>query len=173
MGEDEGKIVKMFSDSVNINYLSEIRQRLTNIQSYLAGDIKNEFAKMILPEVLGSFVKRLQSTGSSQHLFQYELSVWHREKKNFASAYIVFVESIITFVCEKMNRTWYEKFNRDKAKDEIMQNNIFELKRLFDEANTPRKNIAHNLSKKIHMENDIRSLERLQKEFIKIVRKNN
>lgn len=174
LGEDEGKIIKIFSDAVNINYLNEIKTKLVNFNNHAKNPIPNEFAKWILPEVFNSFVKQLQKGGNSQFRFQYELSCWHRDKKNYASAYIVFVESIITFVCEKKGWKWDNQKERNKAKDEIVQKNIFGLDSIYGQANEPRKNIAHNLNGQVNgMDKAIKALVQLQKDFNNITNKLN
>src|SRR5699024_4406144 len=78
------------------------------------------FAQWVIPQVLETFTKRLFKAGTTQHLFQYELSVWHREKQNYSSAYIVFVESIITYICEKAKVKWNDINNRKAAKNYIL-----------------------------------------------------
>src|SRR5690606_26828861 len=144
------------------------KMKLTNFQDLANKKFENEFAQWVLPEVLDSFTKRLFKVGNQQYLFQYELSVWHREKQNYSSAYLVFVESIITYVCEKEEKDWKIKSNREDAKINILKNS-FGLKEVYLKANKPRKNIAHNLDKRVNqVEKDIRELKLMQKEFLKI-----
>ncbi len=172
LGGEPSKIIKIFSDAVNINYLNEIRVKLTNFQKLANSKLDNEFAQWVLPEILNSFVKRLNKAGNQQYLFQYELSVWHKEKQNYASAYLVFVESIITYVCEKTENQWGLKDNREKAKIAIIKENVFNLRSIYSKANEPRKNIAHNLNKRVNqVETDIKNLDKLQKEFLKLTLK--
>lgn len=173
LGGEEGKMIKIFSDAVNINYLNEIRTRLANFQQFADKKMTNEFAQWVVPKVLSSFTRRLQKAGNSQWRFQFELSQWHRERDNYSSAYIVFVESILTYVCEEKGWDWKEKNKREEAKNEIISNNYKDLRRLYVAANEPRKNIAHNLNRRGYKVNrDIENLEVLQKDFIKLTRKN-
>lgn len=172
LGYEEGKMIKIFSDAVNINYLNEIRTRLANFQQFSDKKMTNEFAQWVVPKVLSSFTARLQKAGNSQWRFQFELSQWHRERENYSSAYIVFVESIITFVCEEKGWNWIEANKREEAKKELVSNNYKDLRKLYVAANKPRKNIAHNLNRrgnKVH--EDIENLKVLQREFFKLTNK--
>lgn len=173
LGGEEGEMIKIFSDAVNINYLNEIRTRLANFQQFSDKKMTNEFAQWVVPKVLSSFTKRLQKAGNSQWRFQFELSQWHRERENYSSAYIVFVESILTYVCEEKGWNWKEENKRNEAKKEIVSNNYKDLRKLYQAANGPRKNIAHNLNRRGNKVNeDIENLEVLQKDFLKLTNKN-
>jgi len=188
LGGEEGKVIQIFSDAVNLNYLSEIQQRLVNFQKIAEEGLENEFAQWVVPQVLDSFVKRLFKAGTTQHLFQYELSVWHREKQNYGSAYIVFVESIITYICEKGKVDWKAKKNRENAKEVILTFDDYhksypfklnlewkvqsEIREIYTKANHIRNNIAHNLSRRSNKaQTDIADLVKFQKEFKTILQK--
>src|SRR5699024_984340 len=82
LGGEEGKTIQIFSDAVNLNYLSEIQQKLTNFKVAGEKEYENEFAKWVVPKVLSSFSARLLKVGNIQHLFQLELSSWHQERSN-------------------------------------------------------------------------------------------
>jgi len=184
---EEGKIIQIFSDAVNLNYLSEIQQKLANFHQLAQKGFRNEFAQWVIPQVLESFTKRLNKAGTTQHLFQYELSVWHREKQNYGSAYIVFVEGVITYICEKAKVDWKSKVNRENAKNVILtfdnnhQKQPFklnlntkvqsEIRNIYTEANHIRNNIAHNLSRRINKaQADISKLIKFQNSFYKIIK---
>lgn len=169
LGGDEGEMIKIFSDAVNINYLNEIQIRLTNFQDFSQKELTNEFAQWVVPEVLAAFTKRLQKAGQSQWRFQYELSKWHYERENYSAAYIVFVESIVTYVCEENDWKWNSFTKREEAKEKIKEN-IFGLSDLHKEANLIRNNIAHNLGARGNkVNNDIESFKSLQKMFLKLI----
>lgn len=172
LGGDEGKMIKIFSNAVNINYLNEIKIKLTNFQTLANQKFENEFAQWVLPEVLNSFTTRLFKAGNQQYLFQYELSLWHKEKQNYSAAYLVFVESIITYVCEKEDKEWMSLSNRENAKINITNNNVFGLRQIYSKANEPRKNIAHSLNRRVNqIDKDIKQLDALQKKFLSITKK--
>lgn len=168
LGGDEAKIINLFSDAVGINYLSEIKVRLTNFQQLAQQEIKNEFAKIILPQVMEEFVSKLQKAGNSHHQFQFELAKWHYEKKNFGAAFIVFVESLITYVCFLEDLDWKQHSLREVAKKKIA--NHAEISSIYQKVNLPRKNIAHNLSKRPDsMGKDIELLKTKIHEFEKLI----
>lgn len=173
LGGDEAKTIRMFSDAVGINFLSEIKQKLTNFQRFASSDLPNEFAKWVIPSVLESFIKPLQQAGVSNHLFQYHLSVWHYDRRNYASAYIVFQEALITFVCEKQGTKWHEQGCREAAKTQIKYENIYGLKAIWDRIYKVRNAIAHQLPKQgASLQAGIEQLPQLQKEFLKITKAN-
>lgn len=173
LGGEAGKVIKIFSNAVNINYLNEIKTKLVNFQKLSNLHFENEFAQWVVPEVLQSFTQRLQKAGNQQWKFQYELSVWHKEKQNYSSAYIVFVESIITYVCEQKGWDWKQMGKRQQAKAALSSKNAFQLRKLYSDANKQRKNIAHNLNRRGNqIEVDIKKLEQLQGLFLKIIGKN-
>ena len=164
----EAETIRLFSDAIGINYMSEIKVRLTNFQELSESEIKNEFAKWLLPSVLSSFVKKLQKAGNKQSQFQFELAKWHNEKRNYDAAYIVFVECIITYICEIENFDWKQHNLREEAKKKISNHSV--IHKIYQKVNIPRKNIAHNLSKRPDsMKKDIQLLSEKIKEFEKII----
>lgn len=184
---EEGKVIQIFSDAVNLNYLSEIQQRLVNFKNIAEEGFENEFAQWVIPQVLETFTRRLYKAGTSQHLFQFELSVWHREKQNYGSAYIVFVESIITYICEKAGVNWNNFSNRENAKQlitkydkrnfelafnvEIDWKVRSEIREVYSKANHIRNNIAHNLSRRANKaQTDINDLIQFQKTIKRIIK---
>jgi CRISPR-associated Csx2 family protein len=168
LGGREADLIRIFSDAVGINYMSEIQTRLANFQELSNSEIENEFGKRILPQVLKSFTQRLQKTGNRQFHFQFELAKWYYEIQNFAAAYLVFVECLISYVCYLENLEWKQQAHRDEAKKRIGK--YKELKSIYVKVNNPRTNIAHNLSKRTDsMKKDIDLLAEKLKEFEKII----
>lgn len=189
LGGEEGKMIEIFSDTVNLNYLSEIQQRLTNFRDSASKGFDNEFAQWVVPQVLSSFTKRLFKAGNKQYIFQYELSVWHKEKQNYASAYIVLAESIVTYLCSMAGVAWLEKDNREAAKafiqnyhDPKKDKSFYldlsldvqeELRKHYKKINDIRNNIAHNLSRRSNKaQADINYLEAVQNDIYKIIKNN-
>lgn len=172
LGGQDGRTIKSFSDAVNLNFLSEIKSKLTNFKKLTKSEyLENEFAKWILPKTLNNFIDRLHKSGASQYKFQFELSCWHRDRKNYAIAYLVFVESIITYACETNKLDWSKKETRDEVKNEIIKNNLYNLKSVYESANLARKNIAHNLNDRVgNIQTSINNLSDLQSQFLTITR---
>ena len=167
---DDGKIVKTFSDAVNINYLNEIKTKLVNFKKKSDVGFDNAFANWVVPEVLELFTSRLYKSIKRQSFFQFELSLWHTEKENYSSAYIVLVESIITFGCEQKKVNWKEKASRDNIRDKIMKENLLGLKDIYTNTNKRRKNIAHNVQGRQNLvKEDIEYLKEAQKTFKSIL----
>lgn len=175
--EQNAKQIKEFSDVISINYLSEISSKLTKLKQFSEQEFTNEFAKMIIPNIVGEFAKKLvQSVGNSQSLFQYNLAVWHYDHHNYSSAYIVFVEAIITFVCEKEGLNWKRYDHREEAKNKIKQPHYSDIFDAYKEANKIRNRTAHNLPKQkyektVSVDNDIRNFKKLKNEFYKKIKK--
>jgi CRISPR-associated Csx2 family protein len=168
LGGKEADMLRIFSDSVGINYLSEIKTRLTNFKNLAESEIENEFAKIVLPQVLNALVDKLQKAGNTHHHFQFELAKWHFEKKNYGAAFIVFVECIISYVCDLEKLDWKQFDDREKAK--ICINKYSDIFKIYYKANLSRKNIAHNLSKRPDsMAKDIELLSTKISEFEKII----
>jgi len=164
------KVIQIFSDAVNLNNLHQIRTKLTNFQSLSKQDLGNEFANLFLPDLLESFVARLYKAGNKMYLFQFELSKWHRERENYATSYIVFIESTLTYVCEKLKYDHLIFDNRELAKIEIVEKNIFGLKSIYKKSNIIRNDIVHNKNRPLT--NDIVKLSSFQNDFEKIIKNN-
>lgn len=71
----------------------------------------------IISEELEDFVKRLHVNSLS--VFQYELSKWYAENKNYAFSYISLCEAIVSSVCENENLNPQNYDDRKKAKEEL------------------------------------------------------
>lgn len=68
----------------------------------------------IISEELEDFVKRLHV--NSLALFQYELSKWYAENKNYAFSYISLCEAIISNICESNGLNPQNYNDRERAK---------------------------------------------------------
>ena len=167
---EKSNAIRNFSDALGINYLAEIKTRLTNFKDLAESDMNNEFSNWLLPSVLNEFVDRLHKVGNKHYLFQLELAKWHMEKRNYASSYIVLLESIVSYVCELENLDWKIFKNREIAKTKII--NYKDLFKIYQKVNLIRKNIAHNLSKRPDsIKSDIESLGGWINAFSKLTKK--
>lgn len=167
--EKDSNILRQFSDALSLNYLSEIERQLQSFKS-LAQEIKSPIAKLIVPPLLLDFTNRL-SKAKSQAKFQLELSIWHRQRKNYAAAYIVFVESLITHVCEEEQWNWQILFDRNQAKNRLRSYAKYKhLRQMFKSTNSIRNNIAHNLRGTPQEKNaNIDDLMKFQNQFLNLI----
>lgn len=141
--KSQQKIVKEFSDALSLNYLTKIETQLHNFRA-TAKKIEQPLAKLFLPPVLTDFTNRLLHL-KSQAAFQLELSIWHFEKGNYSSAYIVFVESLVTYVCEYENLDWRKPYDRQPAKNYLKKGSRHKsLQPFYKSCNKIRNAIAHN-----------------------------
>lgn len=180
MLEDENpglaKKIKEFSDVVGINYISDAKNQLNQLENiYKNDEVKNDIAKLVIPDVIKKFVDKLKPVKNNNGVFQYYLSLWHGDHKNFALAYIVFVESILTFACEQSGKKWNNKEHREFIKGKIVKKNLHNLKSIYCPANESRKTIAHALEVKgsSGIEKAITNLKKYQEAFENILRENN
>ena len=141
----QAEVLNQFSDALGMNYLSAIENSINQFKT-LANEIDEPIAKMILPPLLLDFTKRL-SEARTHTEFQLELSIWHREKKNYAAAYLVYIESLITHVCEVRGFDWKNILDRRSANQLLKNNRSFHrLRSLHQRPNFVRNNIAHSQS---------------------------
>lgn len=141
--KQQQKTVREFSDALSLNYLTKIEKQLHNFRS-VGMKIDQPLAKLFLPPVLTDFTDRLLHL-KTQAAFQLELSIWHFEKSDYSSAYIVFVESLVTYVCEQENLAWQEIFDRQYAKNELKKGQKYKsLRKIYKSCNKIRNAIAHN-----------------------------
>lgn len=142
--EHQARTLRQFSDALSLNTLGDIQSQLHQFRA-LSKSKYAPIASFILPPILLDFTNRLLAA-ESQAQFQLELSIWHREKRNYASAYIVFVESLITYVCEQEGWNWQDLNDRNKAKTRLKDYAKYKkLQPIYKKTNSVRNNIAHNL----------------------------
>jgi len=140
---EQANILKDFSDVLSMNYLTAIDEKIKDFKA-LAENIEEPIAKMILPKILLDFTQRLIAAKSHTE-FQLQLSIWHREKKNYATAYLVYIESLTTYACEINGWDWKSYTDRIRA-NQFLRNspNSSKLKQLHKRPNFVRNNIVHS-----------------------------
>ena len=141
--EAQANILRDFSDALSLNYLTAIEEKISHFET-LAKNVDSSIAKMILPPILLDFTKRL--TEAKTHAeFQLQLSIWHREKKNYATAFLVYIEALTTHVCEKNGLDWKNYHHRKKANYQIINSSPNDkIKQLHKRPNFIRNNIVHS-----------------------------
>lgn len=134
-----------FSDIKNLNHLHGIETQIQELQALKNCELPL-IAQLVVYPIIEEFLSHFNNCSSHSH-FQYKLACWYCEKHNYSSAYIVFVEAIISYVCEC--NMWDEstKEERDEAKKELIHNQRFhDLSVIYREVNDIRKQIAHNIN---------------------------
>ncbi len=170
--DDEYKSVSQklwkFSDIKNLNYLDALEKQVNEMNDLRTIPLPLISEPVVRP-VIVDYLNTL-SRCSTTSLFQFQLAKWHYEKHNYSSSYIVFIEAIISYVCELNNLDVKEKNQRNRAKN--MLNNDEELKpvkNIYSEVNAGRKEIAHSVKGKKSYKQMIITLENKLKEFEKII----
>lgn len=164
--DNVSKKLKSFSDSINLNYTSYIKSSFNQLQSAV-NQCEEPLAVKILQPMIMDYNKKLGSSDNNTvSLRQYKLSVWHYNNKNYALSTICLVESIISFVCERVNYRVNNYNDRENAKiilgkdgklenKEILKSMVNDLSRLikiYDDAKDIRNNGAHLTGNKTHNE---------------------
>ncbi|WP_455584489.1 TIGR02221 family CRISPR-associated protein [Bacteroides sp.] len=147
-----------FSNVKNLNHLHGIEMQIQELQA-----IKNRelplIAQLVVFPVIEEFLSHFKNC-SSHSRFQYKLACWYYEKRHYSSAYIVFVEAIISYICECNMWDETSKEERENAKKALLNNNRFQqLRHIYIQVNNIRKQIAHNLIGNQGYESMIHSLK--------------
>lgn len=144
------KQIKEVSDTININYLREVKKKSTRLHSSLqARQTNNPFApnkpfKYIL-RILEEFVEKFRQTGEKESAFQLKLAKWYFDNNRYAAGYITLAEAILTSLCELNNLDSIPKRNREQVKTQLRANSTTDLAKIFDKVNNIRNSIAHAL----------------------------
>lgn len=142
------KKMRGFSDLINLNYLSGIRNQQDQLIRALPEQMPGPAARVVryIKEYLMRFSRIREDS-----LFQLEMARWYFENKRYATGYIVMAESILTRVCELLGWKWDEKVNREEAKKVLSASRSDLARQLNDKYRNIariRNNIAHALSER-------------------------
>lgn len=168
-------LLNSFSDTMNLNHMVGIRQQSQRLSS-LDYTSMGTMANFIIPQVVSDFKKKFLANSSvSNALFQLRVTRWHFDHRNYSSAYMAFVETLITYYCEVQAEDWKDKNVRDNAKDALYKlantkdksvSSMHLVAKCFKRTNKERRNIAHagdsgNNTKQMitNLENDIKLIE--------------
>lgn len=176
MIEDEKTRKKLidFSNSLNINYIGEVKEKIKELSSIIENINNNEnlLIRMIIPKTLEDFIKRFGKI-KENYLFLLEISKWYCEQKKYATAYLTMKEAITAFFCEKYLETTtkdsleetdiklnklYAKYNNTRYSIERLDINFKNLKKLlkiFKICRDIRNNIAHSGEDRLNALKDI------------------
>ncbi len=140
------KLFNGFSESISIANLASIKSYVNRVRNKLSVfDNTDSVIMKLVSKDLICFIKRMDKKNLSD--FQFEMSKWYCENKNYAMSYIVLAESIVSRVCEKESIGLETKEDRDKAKDILHRKADYRsLSDKYGIPNIVRNNIAHQLS---------------------------
>jgi len=119
---EEGKALMKFSDEINLNHLSSIAD-IDSIKSKCSS-VSNEIAKILVPNTIDAFtneiVKFAKKDSSDNYIIdsQFLLNVAQFQcfRRNYASAYLCVLQSLLFFVCEQYSLEINYQ-NTEKAKN--------------------------------------------------------
>jgi CRISPR-associated Csx2 family protein len=148
---DIAKKIVDFSEAININYVSTIRQKALDLKSSLKKDLSSPF-KYLAPTI-NNLINKLSFQSAKDSDAQINLAEWYFDNKRYATGYITLAESIITYLCELESRDSRIEKNRNEMKDLLHQNKGTDLFKIYSKVNPIRNAIAHALlDKKIPSE---------------------
>ncbi len=93
------KLLKSFSEIKNLNYFSEFRSSVADLEPLCNKESLPELGKEIIVPVMEKFVKRFSSR-TSLYEYQFRMAEWHYNHHNYGYAFINLVEAALTFCCE-------------------------------------------------------------------------
>lgn len=147
--EEISKRINNISDLVNINYITDLQQQITNLNKLLKSDCEYGNVFKYLSPIIKDFLLRFNNIEKASEL-QLELSKWCFENKKYTNGYICLVESVLTKLCEVYGLEISDIANRDLVKrmlaNRANQRKVPTLKKLADKyfaINDIRKRIAH------------------------------
>ena len=119
----------------------------------------NHIVRLISPDII-AFIKRMDQNTTSK--FQYELAKWFFENKNYALSYIVLLEALISFECEKNVFDIQDKKDREKAKEILYsgENKSCKICKIYKKISKIRNDIAHQRKSTSNIIKDVQKLEK-------------
>ena len=156
--EEENKSVSKrlirFSDAFNFNFLYGIKECSRLLLSIKNETYETNLPRLILNPIIEDFQKKVSTNQITPNAsFQFKIAEWQYEHKNYGFAYITLTESIITYICEKNQKSPFEKINRDLIKNDLngrKQNGKLRyetiLQEYYKKINKYRNHIAHQVN---------------------------
>jgi hypothetical protein len=165
-------ILSDFSNSKNLNHIFDLKNKILQLKG-LKYDKLSSIQKLTIPKAVSDFTERFKNAESDSQ-YQFEIGKWMLDKKQYSSASVALIESLITKVCELENLRSDSYENRECAKklifmsdkndrriknefDGLRPENICKHRRnscanyrnfskVWKEANNIRNSVSHSLS---------------------------
>lgn len=159
--------MKLFSDSMNLNYISSIKRNIEEIKK-LKKSIENLKgpSQLLLPKILGEFTNIIEG---EDYEILLNLSEWHYRQKRYTMMYVNAIEAIYLFGAKVLKekydektkkniRKWITHIDKDNnTKDEEIEKRK-ELKKIFNNFRNIRNNISHALEDERDMSIEINNI---------------
>ena len=100
--KDVANRLRDFSNEMNLNHLDGVRTQSNKLSAIKNRTDFSPIPNTIIPTAVNSYIKALSVGNSStpNAAFQYKIACWQYEHKNYASAYLSLLESLLTYVQE-------------------------------------------------------------------------
>lgn len=169
--------MKEFSDSMNLNYIGNIKENINEIKKNKENLEKLDGpSKLLLPGILNDFV---DTFGKNEEVYwtMLKLANWHYNQKRYSMAYVNIVEAIYNFAGkylkiedinknkENLRNNFILQINKENkhqfknVNEEEIENKI-KLGEIFEEARVVRNTISHTLENKEEMLKVISNIEK-------------
>lgn len=128
---------------------------------------RSPIVKLLSKDIV-EFVKRLDHKDMSK--FQLELSVWYHENKNYALAFLVLAEALVSKECENLEYEVQNQQSRNDAKSKLYNRRFkSDEGRVSHGISRIRNTIAHQIDKDINIHDEVVNMDeyiRIAREFI-------
>jgi CRISPR-associated Csx2 family protein len=175
-------IIKSFSDSKSLNHIYDLKNKIQQLNG-LNYENLNSIQRVTIIPVIKDFTSRFEKAKHDSH-FQYEVSKWMFDNKQYGSASIALIESLITKVCEMERWSTDNLKNRDNAKTLIVlsgkseknlkkelknkhQAELFKSARAYNayhqiwgETNKIRKSVSHSINTQLSVNKMVSDLNK-------------
>lgn len=173
MRADDGEAserLNRFTELMSLNFLTAIKNEAQSLSSIRNKAFSSPMANMVVSPIIKDFIRDFMSA-EQQSVFQFKLAQWHLKHKNYSSAYLTLIESIVTYVCECEHLDINDKDCRDEAKQFIWSSEEYsDLRRIFNRTNKIRISIAHQVERNSSYTNMIKKLEQSIEELKAIIK---
>jgi len=107
-------VLEDFSNAMNLNATHLIKNETARLASVKIDPEKDRLESLIINPLIDGFTRQFQNKTTAK--FQYELSKWHLQHKNYLAAYVNCYEALISLVWEN-NQKWITKHSYFKDDD--------------------------------------------------------
>ncbi len=169
-----GKLER-FSDAMNMNNTAAVRDHIRQLNKCKKEGMFDALigpAAYIVPKTVYAFLDRF-SDADTPALFQLKLAQWHIDHKHYGIAYILMLESVITYLCEQQGVAQDDKDAREQMRAWLYKNQYKEeeLFEIYKTINDVRITIAHATEKRkdsciSDIQNLQKRLDKLQKRYL-------